>query len=120
MLEMMKNRMKMMKNKYDYLKKIEEAHIKILSKSKSYIFGSILEGNLVGGSDIDILIVAEVPKNQTKRAEIIAKLEEAAGLPLSHIFEIHLISPEEFKKWISIYKLKYEVLKSYLEKESKS
>ncbi|MHA1782201.1 MAG: nucleotidyltransferase domain-containing protein [Promethearchaeota archaeon] len=117
---MMKNRMEMMKHRNEYLKKIEEARVKLLPQSKSYIFGSILEGKLVGGSDIDILIVADVPNSLTERAAILANLEETAGLPLSHVFEIHLISPEEFKTWISIYKLKYEKLESYLEREAKS
>jgi len=39
----------------------------------------------VGGSDIDIMIVADVRGN-LKKAEIIAKIEEMAGLPFEFTY----------------------------------
>jgi len=100
------------KNYKNYLKKIEGSIKTILRDSQIFLFGSILEENLVAESDIDILIVADVPKKHLLRAELIAKIEENAGLPLSHPFEFHLITQEEFNTWIKIYKLKFKKISS--------
>jgi len=104
----------MIKNFKKYLKKIDESIKTVLSDSKVYLFGSIIEGNLVGGSDIDILIIANVAKKHLKRAELIAEIEENAGLPLSHPFEFHLLTQKELDTWIKIYKLKFEKISLYL------
>jgi len=114
MLEMMIKMKEMLKNYKMYLKKINASIKTVLIDSKVYLFGSIIEGNLVGASDIDILIVANVPKKHMKRAEIIAEIEENAELPLSHPFEFHLLTQKEFDKWIEIYKIKFEDISSYI------
>lgn len=114
MLEMMIKTNDMIKNFKKYLKKIDESIKTVLSDSKVYLFGSIIEGNLVAGSDIDILIIANVPKKHLKRAELIAEIEENAGLPLSHPFEFHLLTQKELDTWIKIYKLKFEKISLYL------
>ena len=106
---------KFIKNHKKYLKKIESSIKVILKDSQTYLFGSIIEGNLVAGSDIDILVIANVPKNHLKRAELIATIEENAGLPLSHPFEFHLLTQEEVNNWIKIYKLRLEDISAYLE-----
>jgi len=104
----------MIKNHKEYLKKINKNIKLVLKESQIYLFGSIIEGNLVAASDIDILIIAEVPKKHLKRAEIIANIEEKSGLPLSHPFEFHLITQEEFNTWSEIYKIKFEDISSYI------
>ncbi len=114
MLEMMIRTNDMIKNHKKYLKKIESSIKTKLSDAQIYLFGSILKGDLVAGSDIDVLIVADVPKKHLKRAELIAKIEEKAGLPLSHPFEFHLLTQEELNTWIRIYKFKFEKISSYL------
>lgn len=114
MLEMMIKTNEMIKNFKKYLKKIDESIKTVLSNSKVYLFGSIIEGNLVAASDIDILIIANVPKKHLKRAELIAEIEENAGLPLSHPFEFHLLTQKELDTWIKIYKLKFEKISLYL------
>jgi len=103
-----------LKNYKSYLKKINESIKTVLSDSKVYLFGSIIEEKLVGGSDIDILIVADVPKKHLKRAEIVAEIEENAELPLSHPFEFHLITEDELNKWITIYKLTFKKISIYI------
>ncbi|TET00632.1 MAG: nucleotidyltransferase domain-containing protein [Promethearchaeota archaeon] len=104
----------MIKNHRKYLKTINKNIKLVLKESHIYLFGSIIEGNLVAASDIDILIIAEVPKKHLKRAEIIANIEEKSGLPLSHPFEFHLLTQEEFDTWSEIYKIKFEDLSSYI------
>jgi predicted nucleotidyltransferase len=110
----MKQRREMLKNYKKYLAKIYSSSKEILKDSKLYIFGSVIEGKNVGGSDIDLLIIANVPKNHLIRTQIIANIEEKAGLPLSHPFEIHLLSSEEFKIWKRIYNLKFKDISFYL------
>ncbi|MHA1581549.1 MAG: nucleotidyltransferase domain-containing protein [Candidatus Baldrarchaeia archaeon] len=62
------------------------------------MFGSVVRGEAVGGSDVDILIVhSKIPESRKKRAEIVVRIEEKAGLPLYHPFEIHLVNKEEAK-----------------------
>ncbi|NVM18706.1 MAG: nucleotidyltransferase domain-containing protein [Candidatus Lokiarchaeota archaeon] len=104
----------MIKNHKKYLNTIYKNINLVLKESQIYLFGSIIEGNLVAASDIDILIIADVPKNHLKRAEIVANIEEKSGLPLSHPFEFHLLTQEEFNKWIEIYKIKFEDISSYI------
>jgi len=58
----------MIKNNKKFLKKIESSIKTILNDSEIYLFGSILKGDLVAGSDVDILIIADVPKKHLKRA----------------------------------------------------
>lgn len=104
----------MIDNHKKYLKRIYKSVNKILPESKVYLFGSILKRNLVGGSDIDILIIADIPRNHLKRAEIISEIEEDALLPFIHPFEFHLLTQEELDVWHSIYKLKILRLIDYL------
>ncbi len=112
---MMKNTNNMIKNYKKHLKKIESSTKTILNNSQIFLFGSVIEGNLVAGSDIDILIIANIPKKHLKRAELIAKIEEDAGLPLSHPFEFHLLTQEEVNTWIKIYNIKFEKISSYID-----
>ena len=116
MLEMMIKTNNMIKNHKKYLKEIESSIKTILKDPQIFLFGSIIDGNLVAGSDIDILIIANVPKKHLKRAEVIAEIEENAGLPLSHPFEFHLLTQEELNIWIKIYKLKLEDISVYLKR----
>ncbi len=100
----------MIKNFRNYLPKIISSIQNLLDNAVIYLFGSALEEKTVASSDIDILIVANIPKQQLKRAEILAKIEEKAKLTLNHPFEFHLLTPQEFKSWNSIYHLKLEKL----------
>ena len=113
-LDVMKRRNNMIKNHKNYLKLIKTSIHNILPNSIIYLFGSILENKLVAGSDIDILIIADVPKKHLTRAEIIAEIEEEAKLPYIHPFNFHLLTQEELNDWSSIYKLKIKDIREYL------
>ena len=115
MLDLMNKTKEIIRNHRNYLKIIYTNIKLVLKESEIYLFGSIIEGNLVAASDIDILIIADVPKKHLKRAEIIALIEEKSGLPLSHPFEFHLLTREELNIWKEIYKIRFEHLSSYLE-----
>ncbi len=114
MLEIMRQTSRFIKDHKKYLKKIESSIKIILKDSQTYLFGSIIEGNLVAGSDIDILVIANVPKNHLKRAELIAEIEEDVGLPISHPFEFHLLTQDELDIWIKIYNFRFEEISTYL------
>ncbi len=114
MLDLMIKTKEMIKNHKEYLITINKNIRLVLMESQVYLFGSVIEGNLVAASDIDILIIADIPKKHLKRAEIIANIEEKSGLPLSHPFEFHLLTQEEFDSWSEIYKIKFEDIASYI------
>ncbi len=101
--EVGKERYEILKNYRSYLDKIAEHVSEILGESDIFLFGSILEDEFVAASDVDILIISEIPKSHKKRAEIIASIEEKMNLPLVHPFEIHLLNPEEFEQMRCIY-----------------
>ena len=114
MFDLMIKSKDMIRNHKKYLKTINKSIKLVLKESQIYLFGSIIEGNLVAASDIDILIIAEVPKKHLKRAEIIANIEEKSGLPLSHPFEFHLVTQEEFDTWSAIYKIKFDDITKFI------
>ncbi|MBS7612394.1 nucleotidyltransferase domain-containing protein [Candidatus Bathyarchaeota archaeon] len=75
---------------------IAKAAYEVLGSCNVYVFGSVAEGRATGGSDVDVLIVANsLPGNFRARGELIAKIEEAANLPLYHPFQIHLATWKE-------------------------
>ena len=75
---------------------IAEAAVKVLGPCEVYVFGSVVEGHETGGSDVDVLVVAEhLPTRFKVRGELKAKIEVEAKLPLYHPFEIHLVTREE-------------------------
>lgn len=75
---------------------IAEAAGKVLGLCEVYVFGSVVEGRVTGGSDVDVLIVADrLPGDFRVRGNLKAEIEEAANLPLYHPFEIHMATREE-------------------------
>ena len=85
------------------MKALDTFALDLQKRSEIFLFGSVLEDKFVAASDVDILIVSEIPKSHKKRAEIIANIEEMADLPLVHPFEFHLMNPEEFEQMSLIY-----------------
>ena len=89
-------RRKIIENWRFYVEKIAKACRELLKDCEVFVFGSVIEGKWTGGSDVDVLLIGDgVPLSNRERAEIKAKIEEAAGLPLVHPFEIHLIDRSE-------------------------
>ncbi|MGB9709381.1 MAG: nucleotidyltransferase domain-containing protein [Infirmifilum uzonense] len=93
-------RSKILRDWREYVIKIVEASREVFSEDLVgvYVFGSAVSGKLVATSDIDLLIVARnLPASLLARTELKERIEVAAGLPLIHPFEIHLVSEEEAK-----------------------
>ena len=82
-----------------YSKRVAEAARALIGPCEVYVFGSVVKGRATGASDVDILIVSDrLPKSCKSRGELKAKIEEEAGLPLYHPFEIHLATDEEARE----------------------
>ncbi|MHA1911598.1 MAG: nucleotidyltransferase domain-containing protein [Candidatus Kariarchaeaceae archaeon] len=88
---------------------VESAKL-VLNNPEIYLFGSAIEGKLVGGSDIDIAIVGDIPNRQIERTTIIAEIVENANFPLNHPFEYLLLTQEEYIRWNEKYHIKKEKL----------
>lgn len=94
-LDILMKRAEMVRNWRKYVDKIAESVKRIMPDSRIYIFGGIVKGEAIGGSDVDILIVSKnTPKSAIKRAEIKIAIEELSNLPPYHPFESHLVDEE--------------------------
>ncbi|MDW7978280.1 MAG: nucleotidyltransferase domain-containing protein [Candidatus Caldarchaeum sp.] len=83
-----------------HVREVVRAVSKILPDAN--VFGSVVRGEAVGGIDVDILIVSkQAPASNVEIAALKLKIEEAAGLPFHHPFEIHLVDEEEAKWYFS-------------------
>ena len=87
---------KYFENYLEYAKSIKQEAEKLLGKVRVIIFGSILEKNEVA-TDIDILIISPKLKTSAEKSKTRADLGKRLGF-LSP-FEIHLITPEEYREW---------------------
>ena len=75
---------------------IAEAAVAVLGECEVYVFGSVVWGRVAGGSDVDVLIVADrLPGDFRVRGVLKAEIERRAGLPLYHPFELHLVTRGE-------------------------
>jgi len=91
-----KRKEKYFKNYLKYAKIIKREAQKIAKDVEGYIFGSILKKNKVPG-DIDILLISEEFSDWKKRNETRVRIYNK--LKTSWPFEIHLITPEQYKNW---------------------
>lgn len=99
MLSLLKARLELGKLARDWrfwCEGIAKAAKEVLGSCEVYVFGSVVGGRVTGASDVDVLIVGnQLPGDCRGRGRLKAKIEEAAGLPLYHPFEIHLATKKE-------------------------
>ncbi len=99
MLKILRARLEIIKLLREWMywaKRIANAARNILGDCEVYVFGSVVEGRATGGSDVDILIIADrLPRRILDRCAIKVRIEEEAGLPWYHPFEIHLVDRRE-------------------------
>ncbi len=98
-IEMAKKHAKYFRELEKYMKIIKETATCILGEdTEVYLFGSALKGGYTpGASDIDVLVVSRnIPSSVSEKSKIKVKIFEKIG-DLFAPFEIHLVSPEEFK-----------------------
>ncbi|MCD5396298.1 MAG: nucleotidyltransferase domain-containing protein [Candidatus Pacebacteria bacterium] len=88
------------KNFDQYLQIIKKFFQEKLGEVEVYLFGSFLTSDFGPESDIDILIISpNTPQKSFQRSKLIAQLKNKIGF--WNPFEIHLITPEEYKEWYS-------------------
>ncbi|MEZ0345634.1 MAG: nucleotidyltransferase domain-containing protein [Infirmifilum sp.] len=98
-VDILVERSRMVREWKSYIPLIVKAVRSLLPDAKVYVFGSVVRGEAVGGSDVDILIVSsKVPESNLERARLKTELEEVLNLPLYHPFQFHLADEEE-SKW---------------------
>ena len=84
-----------------------------LPDAKVFVIGSIVKGDYVGGSDIDILIISKaVPERPIERSRIKIMIEDKLNLPYYHPFEIHILKPDEAKPYLRRAKERIEIVAS--------
>lgn len=96
LIEKAKKEEKFFKNYLKYAKIIKRETEKEIGKVKGYVFGSVLKKREVP-RDIDILLISPEFADSEKRAKVRLKVEKRLGdfCP----FELHLITPEQYKNW---------------------
>lgn len=94
-------RSQMLKEWREWTRRIADAAKKVIPDVETYVVGSVVRGDSVGGSDVDVLLVSKhVPEKLVDRAKLKVIIEEKLGLPFYHPFEIHLLRPEEAEYYI--------------------
>jgi|YelNatPaOPRAMG01_1025707.scaffolds.fasta_scaffold88477_2 predicted nucleotidyltransferase len=106
-IDVMVERARMVREWEIYVERIAKAAKELMPDAEIYVFGSVVKGEATGGSDVDILIKSNnLPKSNLERAGIKVRIEEMAGLPTYHPFEIHLADDEEMEWYSRIKELK--------------
>ncbi|MET1160332.1 MAG: nucleotidyltransferase domain-containing protein [Thermoprotei archaeon] len=86
----------MLRNWREWVYRIALVAKEELGRVEVYVFGSVVEGDYTGGSDVDVLVVSpNAPDKVSDRSRLKAVIEEKLNLPYYHPFEIHIVKPEE-------------------------
>jgi len=94
-------RAEMLRDWRAWTQRIAAAVRELLPDAEVYVIGSVVRGDQVGGSDVDILVVSQsIPRRAIEKAKIKALIEEKLGLPPHHPFEIHLLTPQEAQPYM--------------------
>jgi predicted nucleotidyltransferase len=81
---------------------IAQAFHDLLPDAEVYLIGSAVRGNMVGGSDVDLLVISDrVPKGALDRSKLKVEVEDMAGLPDYHPFQFHLVTRGEARPFLS-------------------
>lgn len=96
-------RYQMLLERDKYLPAIIAACQSVIKDAQVYLTGSVLRGEAVAGSDVDLLVVGNIPPSHYEQVVAVAEIEERALLPMVHPFEFHLLSEDGFTFWQKIF-----------------
>lgn len=97
-----KEQEKYFKNYLFWAKEIKKEAERLLGEVQVFVFGSILRQSKTEiPRDVDIMVISPVFRDRTKKSEIKVKIWRKIGV--GSPFEIHLISPEDFRDWYSLF-----------------
>jgi len=106
LLEEKREKEKYFKEPEKYVKKIKKKAKEILKKVRVFLFGSIVRGDFLFSSDIDVLVVSDNFKEEEK-GKIIAQLLNEVGF--FSPFQIHLVKNKDFENWYKKFIKKGEI-----------
>ena len=106
LLEEKREKERYFKEPEKYAKKIKKKAKEILKNARVFLFGSIVRGDFLFSSDIDVLVVSDNFKEK-ERGKIIAQLLNEVGF--FSPFQIHLVNNEDFKNWYKKFIKKGEI-----------
>jgi predicted nucleotidyltransferase len=106
LLEEKKENEKYFKEPEKYAKIIKKKAKEILKKVRVFLFGSIVRGDFLFSSDIDVLVVSDNFK-ENERGKIISQLLNEVGF--FSPFQIHLVKTKGFKNWYKKFIKKEEI-----------
>ena len=100
-MDVLFERAKMLNEWRLWINEVAEAVRRIVPDAEVYVIGSVARGDAVASSDLDLLIISDgIPESVRERAELIARIEEEAKLPLHHPIEFHLIPTKERSNYL--------------------
>ena len=100
-MDLQRLRAEMLKDWRVWAERVAVAAKRFLPRSEVYVLGSVVRGDYVGGSDMDILVVSDrIPESLLKKAEMKRSIEEEANLPVTHPIQIHLTRKSEADRYI--------------------
>ncbi len=94
-LELQRDFKKYYEDPLSYLRIIKDLVKRKDPSARVFLFGSIVKGTLRPDSDIDVLIVTELAEDVGRRLSL--RVEIAREIGVNTPFEIHIVSPEEYK-----------------------
>jgi predicted nucleotidyltransferase len=80
-------------NTEKWRRRLRKRREKIAGDAKVYVFGSALTGQYTAASDIDILIVADIGKEEATLLK--AEIYKTVDAPV----EVHVTTQEQFERW---------------------
>jgi hypothetical protein len=86
--------LRQLNNYREVARKVKSIANAVWSRSKVYVFGSVIKGKQTAMSDIDILIVVD-GVTQEEAYAVKAKIYGSIDAPI----ELHVASSEEYKHW---------------------
>ena len=100
-MDSMAERARMIKEWRMWVSKIAEAVKELLPDAEVYVVGSVVRGDFIAASDVDVVVVSKsAPRKPIEIARLKATVEEKLNLPYYHPFEIHVLSLEEAKYFL--------------------
>lgn len=85
----------------EWLPRVVEAIKELYPDAEIYLIGSVVRGEAVAASDVDILVVTErPPASPRERARVKVFVEERAGLLDTGILDIHYAAPGERERFL--------------------
>lgn len=81
-----------LKNYLVVAEKVKEIILRLDPKAKVYVFGSVVRGDYIASSDIDILVITSDIK---LKYDLIVAVYKEIDAPV----ELHIVTQELFEKW---------------------